>query len=194
MHHDDHTLDKILNHPEASYLIDWLRHQSLFYKNEKQKYCIVHAGIPPQWNLNETEQYADEVCHALRQHDFKIFLANMFGNTPDCWTKELKNFDRLRYITNALTRMRFCNAQGCLDVKTTGIQSPLENYRAWFEWQNKNLNGYEIYFGHWAALQGKCNVPHIHALDTGCVWGGKLTALCVETGEKNSVNSKIPEK
>jgi len=184
-----HTLDKILDTPQSAKMIEWLRHQPLIYKDDQQKYFVVHAGIPPQWSIDETQKYSQEICDVLQGKNFKSFLENMFGNEPKCWNKSLKGFDRLRYIINALTRLRFCDGKGCLDPETTSRHATLKDYKPWFDWPNESFKGYDIYFGHWAALQGECDVPNIHALDTGCVWGGTLTAINIETKEKFKIKS-----
>jgi len=108
-------------------------------------------------------------------------LKNIFGATPECWNDHLMGYDRLRYITNAFMRMRFCDAQGCLELNKKGlINDAPQNYRAWFDWPTKIKC--KIIFGHWAALKGVTNKPNIIALDTGCVWGNALTAMRVEDG------------
>ena len=183
-----HTLLPLLKSPTVSKWVDWLRQQPLMYKNDKLKYIAVHAGIPPQWNIEKAYRCANEVSDALKKDDFFSFLKNMFGDRPEYWCDSLSGLNRLRYITNAFTRMRLCTAMGCLDTHTLKVHTDDTNYRPWFEWNN-NLDGYQLYFGHWAALNGKSTNPHCTALDTGCVWGGKLTAVCLETKELFQVAS-----
>ena len=183
-----HTLERLLQSPHVLTWVEWLRHQPLMYKNDQFRYVAVHAGIPPQWTIQQAYSHANEVSTVLQGKTFFPFLKQMFGDNPHCWNDNLSGFDRLRYITNAFTRMRFCDANGCLDTHTIIPQQNKLNYQPWFQWKN-SLQGYQLYFGHWAALKGRCDQPHCFALDTGCVWGGQLTALCLETQEKVSVNS-----
>jgi bis(5'-nucleosyl)-tetraphosphatase (symmetrical) len=185
-----HTLAPLLESPYILEWVDWLRHQPLMYKNDRSRYIAVHAGIPPQWNVEQAYSHANEVSKVLRSEHFFPFLKQMFGDKPHCWNDNLIGFDRLRYITNAFTRMRFCNSTGCLDTHTIIVHENDSAYQPWFKWKN-SLEGYRLYFGHWAALKGKCNQANCFALDTGCVWGGKLTALCLETQKTFSVNSNF---
>jgi bis(5'-nucleosyl)-tetraphosphatase (symmetrical) len=185
-----HTLTPLLESPHLLEWMHWLRHQPLMYKNDEKKFAVVHAGIPPQWNIHQAYSYANEVSSAIEGKNFTDFLSQMFGDEPHCWNDTLTGFDRLRYITNALTRMRMCNAQGCLDTHTIIAHKNDSGYKPWFHWKH-SLEGYQLFFGHWAALQGRCNHPNCFALDTGCVWGNKLTALCLETKERFSVDSKF---
>jgi bis(5'-nucleosyl)-tetraphosphatase (symmetrical) len=192
LNYKPHTLMEILDSPRRAVLADWLRRQPLMYKNDQQKYAVVHAGIPAQWTINQAHQYAAEVSEQLCSTDFLPFLKAMFGDEPHCWHDELTGFNRLRYITNALTRMRLCTESGCLDTHTisdTGHDNSHPAYRPWFEWHG-DLDGYKIYFGHWAALHGKSSHSQCIGLDTGCVWGSQLTAVCLETQECFQVNSQ----
>ena len=174
-----HTLHDILNAPDKMELLDWLRHQSLLYHDEKNNFVMTHAGIPPQWNVNEAEKHAKELETALRGKHFQNILQGIFGSTPACWSEHLTGTDRLRYITNAFTRMRFCDKNGCLELKEKREPSHApHHFQPWFTWPHHIPE--DIFFGHWAALEGKTNSANRYALDTGCAWGESLTCIRVE--------------
>ena len=182
------TLDEILNAPDCKELCDWLRQQPLIHHDEKLNYTLVHAGLAPQWDLEQALRYAHEVETVLRNENYKIFFEHLYGNQPDCWQNTLTGWDRLRVITNYLTRLRFCTTDGKMDLKQKeSAESIDKNYLSWFkipQRANKNLN---IIFGHWAALNGNATTENIFALDTGCVWGNCLTAMRLEDKQKFSV-------
>lgn len=182
-----HTLDDILQAPDKQELLEWLRQQPLIFQQDH--YLMVHAGIPPQWRLAEVIQHAKECSSALQSDQFFELLSNLEGDQPKRWHNQLHGNARLRYIVNAFTRMRVCKADGELEFSYKGdADDAPKDYQAWFDWPLAVLEDVEqIYFGHWAARAGHTGLDHIIALDTGCVWGGKLTAVCVETGERFSV-------
>jgi len=187
-----HTLDDILDAPDRDELIQWLSRCPLIHHDEYLNYTMTHAGIPPQWTIEETQRYAEEVTQVLRSEQAGLFLEQMYGNEPDQWSESLRGYDRLRYIVNALTRMRFCNKNGALvlDIKAPpNPQNP--NLIPWFEYPNKRHPEDRIIFGHWAALMGKTHQPNLFALDTGCVWGNQLTALRLEDQLVFSIDCKI---
>ncbi|RON03465.1 symmetrical bis(5'-nucleosyl)-tetraphosphatase [Pseudomonas brassicacearum] len=180
------TLREILDAPDRKKLLEWLRQQKLMHYDEQRGIALVHAGIPPQWSLRKALKCAAEVEEALRD-DNRItpYLDGMYGNEPLKWDGDLKGVARLRVITNYFTRMRFCTSDGKLDLKSKeGLDSALPGYAPWFSHQQRKTRGKKIIFGHWAALEGKCNEPGIFALDTGCVWGGSMTLMNVDTGER----------
>ena len=148
----------------------------------------MHAGLPPQWSIDESRERAVEVGDVLRGSQAQEFLAHLFGNEPIQWSPRLTGQNRWRYITNVFTRMRFCNSLGNLDLRS---KEPLvknkKGFLPWYQWRDPKTDGVDIIFGHWAALNGECEMPHCHALDTGCGWGRRLTALCLETRERISV-------
>jgi len=171
-------LEPILTAPDKHELIDWLCQQKLAHYDAAENYLLVHAGIPPIWTLQQTRQYAEEIQSTLRGDQRIAYLKSMYGNQPDEWNENLSGWDRLRYITNALTRIRFCDAQGKLDLTTKTAQSPdPKRFKPWFEWIQPET---DILFGHWASLEGRCDLPRFYALDTGCVWGGALTTIRLE--------------
>lgn len=177
------TLGPILQAPDAPLLLEWLRQQPLLHQDETLGYAMVHAGIPPMWTLPQALSYAQEVETCLRGPDFLDYLANMYGNEPRQWQESLQGQERHRLITNYFTRMRFCNAEGELELATkeSAAAAP-EGFSPWFSFLQRKTRHQRILFGHWAALEGQTNIPNAIALDTGCVWGGYLSALCLETG------------
>lgn len=187
-----HTLDEILNAEDRDELIHWLRQRPLLHHDSHLNYTLTHAGIPPQWTVKETQGYADEVNVILRSEDAGIFLENMYGNEPSTWSDSLQGWDRLRYIVNALTRMRYCNQDGALILDVKGRpEDQHPDLIPWFQLPNKRHSEDRLIFGHWAALMGKTNKANLFALDTGCVWGNQLTALRLEDQQLFSVECSL---
>ncbi len=181
------TLDDILKAPDRAELIDWLRHRPMALSNGKV--LLVHAGVLPQWDLTTTLECAHEVEKALRKKSHKEFLTNMYGNIPNQWNGSLKGSDRLRVITNALTRMRFCTPDGKMEFDTKeGLDTVPAGYLPWFKIPNRKTKSLRIFFGHWSTL-GLVKYQNVVGLDTGCVWGGKLSAMEIP---KRKMKTKIP--
>lgn len=173
--HAQDTLAEILSAPDAPDLIDWVRHRPLAHA--ENGYLLVHAGVLPGWSAAETLARAHEVEQVLRGPDWQDFLATMYGNTPTAWHDDLTGADRLRVIVNALTRMRFCTADGVMEFASkdsAGAAPP--GYLPWFDVPGRRTADTPVVFGHWSTL-GLLQRPHLLALDTGCVWGGALTAV-----------------
>ena len=182
------TLAPILAAPDGADLLQWLRSRPLLYHDPKFNCVMSHAGIAPMWDLEQAIRYADEVSAALQSASYLAFLAEMFGDTPACWSDDLTGMARLRCIVNYFTRMRFCTGTGALDFAYKGtIADHPDNLCPWFEVPTRKLLPVKILFGHWAALNGKTNTADIVALDTGCVWGRCLTALRLEDWHRFSV-------
>lgn len=179
------TLREVLEAPDRNELLEWLRQQKLMHYDEERNIAMVHAGIPPQWTLKKALKCAGEVEEALRDDNLiEPFLDGMYGNEPAKWDKDLHGVTRLRVITNYFTRMRFCTRDGKLDLKgKEGVDTALPGYAPWFSYSERKTKGLKIIFGHWAALEGKCDEPDMFALDTGCVWGGAMVLLNVDSGE-----------
>lgn len=178
---DDHTLDAILRAPDRDELIDWLRRQPLLHHDDTLGYTMIHAGLPPQWDLALAQQCAHEVESALRGDNVVDFIEHMYGNKPRHWSNKLSGWKRMRFTVNCLTRLRFCDDQGRLALKykgPPGSQPP--EYRPWFELPDRKSRDLNIVFGHWSTL-GKRDDPGIFPLDTACLWGGELTALRLDT-------------
>lgn len=183
-----HNLQLILNAPDREALIDWLRHRPILHHDADLNYTMTHAGIPPQWTIVEAQDRADEVTRVLRSEEAGEFLEHMYGNEPDTWSPRLKHWDRLRYIINAFTRMRFCTPTGKLVLDIKGpIDSQDPGLIPWFQLPTQRAPEDRLIFGHWAALMGKTHQPNHFALDTGCVWGHQLTAMRLEDQQIFSV-------
>ncbi len=176
------TLLELLSAPDCDELVDWLRQGKLLHCDETLGFTMVHAGIPPNWSVDKAAKCAAELEAVLRDDDqIEDFLANMYGNEPAGWKKGLQGYDRLRVITNYFTRMRFCTAEGQLDLSNkSGPANAPAGFAPWFSHPNRKTAGEKLIFGHWAALEGRADTPNVYALDTGCVWGGELTMLRLE--------------
>ncbi len=175
------TLDELLRAPDCADLVYWLRQQKLVHHDPRLNFTMVHAGIPPQWDLSEALAYAREVENVLQTDKIEIFLSGMYGNLPSRWDNNLAGVDRLRLITNYFTRMRFCSAEGELELQTKeSVDAAPIGFAPWFSFAERKTWDQRILFGHWAALEGRTDVENVYALDTGCVWGGSLTALRLE--------------
>jgi len=172
------TLSEILNAPDRDELLDWLRHQPLLHLDEARNWCMSHAGIPPLWGVRKARRLAQEVEAEIQGEEPQRFFSQMYGNRPQRWDKTLRGIDRQRMIVNYLTRMRFIDPTGALDlVSKEGLDTAPCGYQPWFSHPQRKAADCRLLFGHWAALEGKVDTPNVYALDTGCVWGGKLTAL-----------------
>jgi bis(5'-nucleosyl)-tetraphosphatase (symmetrical) len=180
LHHSD-TLDELLHAPDRDELLFWLRNQKLLHLESD---CVlVHAGLLPGWSVNQAAILASEAEQALRGNQYVDLLAHMYGNKPDHWQNELAGYDRLRVIINALTRLRICTDDGAMGFKFKGeIKDIPPGYRAWFDVGERASSDSTIIFGHWSALGLLCQ-EKIIALDTGCLWGGPLSAIRLEDRE-----------
>jgi bis(5'-nucleosyl)-tetraphosphatase (symmetrical) len=175
------TLDGIINHSDTEDLIGWLQKQPVLI--HEHGYILVHAGIPPHWSLATAILRASEVEAALRGDQASEFFLNMYGNQPDHWRSNQRGKDKLRVITNYLTRMRFCDANGNMELecKLAPEKGPA-GYLPWYAHNKRKTANEKIIFGHWAALNGQNCGEKLFPLDTGCVWGGRLRLLNLETG------------
>ena len=177
LHHSD-TLDELLAAPDCDELLTWLRQQRMIHVQDN--YVLLHAGLMPAWDVSLAQNLAREVEQVLRGADYVTFLEKMYGNTPDHWDAALSGYSRLRVITNALTRMRICTAQGEMQFKFKGEVTDMpEGYMPWFDVPHRASANATVVFGHWSAL-GLIVQPNVIALDTGCLWGGSLTAIRLE--------------
>jgi bis(5'-nucleosyl)-tetraphosphatase (symmetrical) len=175
------TLTEILAAPDREQLIDWLRHRPLAVM--ARGHLLVHAGVLPQWSAAQTLALAGEVEAVLRGPLWAEFLGQMYGNTPDRWDESLTGMARLRCIVNALTRMRLCTPEGVMDFKekeSAGAPAG-SNLLPWFDLPQRPRD-VPVVFGHWSAL-GLLLRDDVIGLDSGCVWGGKLTAICLDNRE-----------
>ncbi len=172
--HRSDTVDDILQSTDRPALLDWLRQRPMAL--QAHGWLMVHAGVLPQWDAAQTLALAGELEQVLRSADWADFLREMYGNTPDRWSNGLQGSDRLRVIVNALTRLRFCTADGVMEFKTKDSAGAApEGFMPWFDVPGRHSAAERIAFGHWSTL-GAVDRPGLLALDTGCVWGGCLTA------------------
>jgi bis(5'-nucleosyl)-tetraphosphatase (symmetrical) len=173
--HRNDTMDKVLLAPDRGALLEWLRAQRMAIR--EHGLLMVHGGVLPQWDEMQTLLLAAEVETVLRGPELVDFLSEMYGNQPDQWDDDLKGVDRLRVIVNALTRLRFCTPEGVMDMKASGgIGDAPAGYMPWFDVPGRKTAGTTIAFGHWSTL-GYMRRQDIISLDTGCVWGGCLSAM-----------------
>lgn len=176
-----HTMQDIVNAPDRDALVDWLRQQQLLHVDDSLQHAIAHAGIPPHWTIAAAKTHATEVEQLLRSENITAFLDHLFGDEPSFWTESLRGWERTRYIVNAFTRMRFITPEGHLAFGYKGkVGGQPTGHVPWFQFANVALDTMPILFGHWAALEGQSHTPNAIALDTGCVWGGQLSAYRIE--------------
>ena len=169
------ALSQVLDAPDRDELIHWLRHRPLFHYNDD--FCLVHAGLPPQWDLKKTKKMAIIAEKALQAPDYQVFLKQMYGNKPNIWSTNLKGLSRLRFIINCFTRMRYCDVNGRLDFANSGpLGSQPKNLLPWFEAPKRKNADMRIIFGHWSTL-GYYEGSNCYGIDTGCLWGGQLTTI-----------------
>ena len=190
------TLKEIIEAEDGAVLINWLRQQPLVYYNQKYDATMVHAGIPPLWTREYALARAAEVETVLKD-DQRVarFLDTMYGSDPVNWNEQLTGDERLRVITNYLTRMRFCKKDGTIEFASKeGLESAPKGFMPWFDIPNRKMAKQTILFGHWAALEGHCDAPNVYALDTGCVWGSCLTMMNIETNQLYSLECKSSKK
>jgi bis(5'-nucleosyl)-tetraphosphatase (symmetrical) len=176
--HRSDTLQPLLQAPDRDTLLDWLRQQRLAVF--EAGWLMVHAGVVPQWSRDDTLAAAAEVEAVLRGSALPDFLRAMYGNEPARWSPDLAGHDRLRFTVNVLTRLRFCAADGTMDFKTKdGAGAAPAGFLPWFDVPGRRTADTPVAFGHWSTL-GLLNQPMLLGLDTGCIWGGQLTAARVD--------------
>jgi len=185
------TLGEVLAAPERDQLLDWLRRQPLLHQSQDGGTALVHAGLPPQWDLTQARACAGEAEAVLRSDDYTELLSEMYGDEPDRWDPALRGMPRLRFIINCYTRLRYCDAAGRVDLKPKGAPgSQGADLLPWFAVPGRRSAGTRLVFGHWSTL-GQVSWPEyrVEGLDTGAVWGGRLTALRLDDGRLFAVDS-----
>jgi len=189
--HRSDTLDEILNAPDRQDWLDWLRQRPLaMYEHG---WLMVHAGVVPQWDAAQTVTLAREVQTMLSGPDVGEFLTRMYGNAPDQWDDSLQGVPRWRCVVNSLTRMRFCTQDGLMEFGAKeGVGAAPEGFMPWFEVPGRRTANVSVAFGHWSTL-GLINRDDLLSLDTGCVWGGQLTAVRVDGATRELIQIDCPQ-
>lgn len=179
------TLHEVLQAPDRDELLAWLRCRPMLHHDPVLGYTMIHAGLPPQWDLDTAQRCARELEAALRDdHRCTELFANMYGDQPNRWSESLAGFERLRFITNALTRLRFCRPDGTLELKHKGtIEQAPADVVPWFRAPNRRSRDLRIVCGHWSAL-GFHDEAGVLSIDTGCVWGQQLCAVRLDAPAK----------
>ncbi len=189
--HRSDTLDTILNAPDRDDWLNWIRRQRLAV--HEHGWLMVHAGVVPQWDAAQTVALAGEVEAMLAGPDVGEFLTRMYGNEPERWDDSLRGVPRWRCVVNSLTRLRFCAANGTMEFATKdGSDGAPEGFMPWFEVPGRRTEGTPVAFGHWSTL-GLINRDDLLALDTGCVWGGQLSAVRVDGATRELVQIDCPQ-
>ncbi len=189
--HRSDTLGEILASPQRAAWLDWVRHQRLAHL--EAGWLCVHAGVVPAWDTPTTLRLAGEVEALLRGPDLPGFLQVMYGNEPNRWRDDLAGADRWRFVINTLTRIRFCSDDGELELKAKeGAEAAPPGFKPWFDVPGRATAGQPMAFGHWSTL-GLIDRPDLLAIDTGCVWGGALTAVRVDGGRREVVQVRCEQ-
>lgn len=182
--------DELLKATDIDDLVFWLKSRPLLHFDDKTGSVVVHAGLLPQWDIEKARELAKETEALLTSEQFGDFMHQLFGDEPSLWRDDLHGWDKYRLTINAFTRMRYCRENGSLDLHAKGpLSQKPANCEAWFNMPDAKWKGdCDIYFGHWAALEGHCDINNVYAVDTGCVWGNKLTAICVESKKSYGIS------
>ena len=189
------TLDEILNTTDREILLDWLRYLPLMHVDSDLQLSMVHAAIHPHWSISQAQSLAAEVEAVLQSDQHINFYQNMYGDEPAIWSDNLQGWPRLRHITNVFTRLRFCHHDGSLALSykcEPGAQP--ENLQPWFSIENRDSKDDLIIFGHWSTLILAKDIQYknVYPLDTGCLWGGHLTAMRIDDGSFSRVALQCP--
>ncbi|MEE3169621.1 MAG: symmetrical bis(5'-nucleosyl)-tetraphosphatase [Pseudomonadota bacterium] len=177
------TLKEILEAPDHDRLVHWLRHQHLCVHDADRNLVMAHAGLPHIWSVSQALECAREVEAVIRGDDATEYFTHMYGNEPERWDSSLSGIGRWRVITNYFTRMRFIAADGTLELATKeSAGNAPEGFEPWFSFPRND--DVQVVFGHWASLEGRTGSDRFVGLDTGCVWGGALTMMNLDSGEK----------
>jgi bis(5'-nucleosyl)-tetraphosphatase (symmetrical) len=175
------TLASVLAAPDRNELLAWLRARPLFHVDGD--YAMVHAGLLPQWDVAQAAVLSDEASAALTAPTYREFLAHMWGSEPAAWRDDLAGWDRLRVVVNAMTRMRFCSPEGVMEFRAAGAKGPPDRGPVgclpWYDVPTRRSADHHLICGHWSAL-GFRREKNLLALDSGCLWGGCLTAVRLE--------------
>lgn len=175
------TFEDVLSAPDREILLEWLRHRPLFLHDEQVGYSLVHAGLLPAWDCATAQQLAREAEQTISRSQHNELFSHMYGDTPDHWHDGLAGWARLRVIINAFTRLRYCDREGRMDLRPKGHpgQQPA-HLVPWFQIPDRKSRAQRVVFGHWSTL-GVWNADGVLGIDSGCLWGGKLTAVRLDT-------------
>jgi bis(5'-nucleosyl)-tetraphosphatase (symmetrical) len=188
------TIADILNASDRTELFDWLRRQPLLHHDTDLNYVLIHAGLPPQWDLQLAKRCAREIETLLRGREYREFFEGMYGDMPEQWSDDLGGAERWRFVTNCFTRLRYCSLDGQLDLKEKEAPGKQKHgLYPWFQVPGRRSHDVRIIFGHWSTL-GCTQQDNVISLDTGCVWGGSLTAARLDGKQPEfvSVRCKTP--
>ena len=192
------TIQEILAADDVKELIDWLKSRPLLITDDNLNFTMVHAGLPPQWSLENAKEFAKECELILQSEKINKLLAEMYGDTPNIWVNSLQDYAKQRFIINCFTRIRFCNSDGMLDFDTKvapGKQNT--SLIPWYSLPNRKTKDNKIIFGHWSTVhignEKNFKQYNVYPIDTGCLWGGRLTAMRLEDEKVFSVPSEQPK-
>ena len=192
------TIQEILAADDVKELIDWLKSRPLLITDDDLNFTMVHAGLPPQWSLENAKEFAKECELILQSEKINKLLAEMYGDTPNIWVNSLQDYAKQRFIINCFTRIRFCNSDGMLDFDTKvapGKQNT--SLIPWYSLPNRKTKDNKIIFGHWSTVhignEKNFKQYNVYPIDTGCLWGGRLTAMRLEDEKVFSVPSEQPK-
>lgn len=178
------TIHDVLEAPDRDLLMEWLIHRPLIHVDKETNMTMVHAGLHPDWSIDKASSLAREVEQVLQSNKHHHFFKHMYGDKPHMWSEDLQGWARLRYITNILTRLRYCNAKGEIALGIKGVPGTQpEGLHPWFEIETRASREDHIIFGHWSTLVLAKNTTfeNVYPLDTGCLWGGELVAMRIDT-------------
>jgi bis(5'-nucleosyl)-tetraphosphatase (symmetrical) len=190
------TIDDILAAPDRDELLEWLRFRPLIHVDNKLDLTMVHAGLHPDWSIDKAQSLAREVESVLRSDRHISFYKHMYGDKPRSWSDELSNWARLRFITNVFTRLRYCDKAGNTNMSTKGAPGTQpKGLQPWFEIKTRRSKKNQIIFGHWSTLALVKDYPfeNVYPLDTGCLWGGGLTAIRIDKKPFTRISIDCPE-
>ena len=190
------TLDDILEAPDKEELLEWLRLRPLMHVDNDLGLAMVHAGLHPHWSIEQAQTLAHEVESILRSDKHITFYKHMYGDKPRMWADDLEGWSRLRFITNIFTCLRYCDAAGKTSMNTKGAPGTQpKGLHPWFEIKTRRSKNNEIIFGHWSTLTlvKKQRFINVYPLDTGCLWGGKLTAMRIDKKPFSRICIDCPE-
>ena len=192
------TIQEILAADDVKELIDWLKSRPLLITDDNLNFTMVHAGLPPQWSLENAKEFAKECELILQSEKINKLLAEMYGDTPNIWSDSLQDYAKQRFIINCFTRIRFCNSDGMLDFDAKvapGKQNT--SLIPWYSLPNRKTKDNKIIFGHWSTVhignEKNFKQYNVYPIDTGCLWGGRLTAMRLEDEKVFSVPSEQPK-